>query len=181
MSSPTPARPPFYPDAPKNRPLTKAQRDQMLTYIAAILHGDKSTWAKYSDTVLVNYYKTALIEAGLKPRPILGQIVPVGPALEVMSTAEFLSKLAAFILNPVRMGELIVGVILIGVGVNAIAKGRPAQAVAGPTRTVVKIASAPQRAARAADSFAAETNRQAARAYATSHARAAGRKAGSNG
>lgn len=91
----------------------------------------------------------------------------------VMTTAQFLEKLGEFIFNPVRMGEMIVGVILIGVGLNAVTRGAFSRAASAP----VRVASAPYRAASASARYAQETQRQAARSFAISHAREAGRAA----
>lgn len=74
------------------------------------------------------------------------------PLDAVMSVGEFLAKLAEFLLNPVRMGELVVGVLLVGIGVNAILKnpaGKTGKVVARvspvgkATRAVKRIEPAP--------------------------------------
>lgn len=91
-----------------------------------------------------------------------------GAAQKAVSTAEFLAKLAEFLLNPVRMGEFLVGGVLVVVGINAVLKNPVGGAVRGATKVASKLPTP-------AGAELKATQRAASRSYATSYAREAGK------
>ena len=187
--------PPYNP-APKP-PLNSTQRARILAYLHLVFPVGNIDFGAMNDTQLLQQYGIALGAAGAtgtggvygdpslldrisQPGVDIAQGA-AGVAGSITSVVDFLRELASFLFDPVRMGELVGGLILLGVGVSALAKGSLASGANKAVRPVVNVTTAPLRAARAADAFKAETTRHASRAYETSHARAAGRKAGSNG
>jgi len=58
---------------------------------------------------------------------------------DIKTPLDFLKQLAELVLNPVRMGELLVGVILVGVGVNAILKNPAGKVKTQATRVAAVI------------------------------------------
>lgn len=65
---------------------------------------------------------------------------------QTIQTGEFLFKLGQIILNPVRMGELVVGVLLVAVGVNAVLRnpaGKVASVATPVGRTMKAVRPAP--------------------------------------
>lgn len=167
---------------------TDAQKAQMQAFLKrywTTLY-DKEV-ASHDDVWLFSYTvaEQPKINSGLGkyPVPDPGKAEPglhlPNPLSAAESVAHFLEELAAFIFNPVRMGELVIGTLLIVVGANAVLKnpaGGAAKAVTSvvPVGKVAKVARAPQLAAK-------ETQRAASRAYATSYAKEAGRRAAGGG
>jgi hypothetical protein len=138
-----PIKSPYSP--PVNLPITAAQRVKIINYLLVTDVYSQTALKATSDHDLVSEYN--MIASGGKGlgtgsiRERLGEIgTGAGGAItDVTSTLDFLKKLAEFVLNPVRMGELVVGVLLIGVGVNSILHNPVGQAKAQATKIAAVI------------------------------------------
>jgi hypothetical protein len=110
-------------------PLTMAEKDRMIAWLVAVgdpfpasqLHGESDAY------IIDNYSETLRLQqsGGADTGDPLGNLGGAisGIAQPITSTLDFLNRLADFLLNPVRLGELVVGVLLIGVGTKAVLSG----------------------------------------------------------
>lgn len=119
------------PYAPKDLsvPLTPKQRTDIIAWLVEFKGGDRAKLSAYGDAAIIEIYTGIWILdhglEGIRPpnKKDFEQIPGVGAAISV---GDFLGRLT----DPnfwVRAGEITVGVILLGVGVSAVLKNKPAQ------------------------------------------------------
>lgn len=137
--------PPYDPSKLSAATLTSQQKEKIIAWlivakfsgISGIPNGDNLK--KLSNTNLLIQYQLAYSIYGFLDTGIQSPVTAVKDAIPGWGTIE---KMLEFLLDPVRMGEIIVGVIFVGVGINAMLKqsGAPTPSVGSMVNPINKAA-----------------------------------------